>query len=285
MSVTVIEAKDFNGAGQRFGRLLELMSQLRGPGGCPWDRKQTFDSIKPFTLEETYEVLDAIDARDWPGLCEELGDYLLQAVFYAEMAAEQGLFTISDSLDAINEKLVRRHPHIFADAIAETPDDVKRRWDEIKKAEKTSKGIAASASILAEVPRSLPGLMEAEKVSKKAAEAGFDWPEIEGVLDKLREEAEELADARKSADKSEIEHEIGDLFFTLVNLARRLDIDPEQALRKTTGRFRSRFAHVEKGTAALAHPASLREMEELWQEAKQLEGQRAARPGSDMRRS
>ena len=256
------------------------MYTLRAPEGCPWDRKQTFDSIKPYTLEETYEVLDAIDARDWPGLCEELGDYLLQAVFYAQMAAEQGLFTIADSVAAINEKLVRRHPHIFGDAVAATPDDVKRRWDEIKKQEKARKGIAAMASALDEVPRSLPALMEAEKVSQKAAARGFDWPGVEGVLDKLREEAEELAGAQKAAKQPEIEHEVGDLFFTLVNLARKLDVDPEQALRKATGRFRRRFAHVEQGTAALSGPATLEQMEALWQEAKRLEGVALAAPQS-----
>ncbi len=247
------------------------MARLRGPGGCPWDRKQTFDSIKTYTLEETYEVLDAIDARDWPGLREELGDFLLQAVFYAEMAAEEGLFTIADSLQAINEKLVRRHPHIFGEAIAETPEDVKQRWDEIKKQEK---GGAAPASRLDSVPRSLPALMEAEKISVKAARAGFEWPTIDGVVEKLQEEAAELAKARESGSAEEIEHEIGDLLFTVVNLARFLKVDPEQALRKTNSRFRKRFAYMEseiQAAGAALEETPLDHMEELWQEAKRRE--------------
>lgn len=268
-SVTEIAAK----AGERFAKLVELMAQLRAPDGCPWDRKQTFDSIKAYTLEETYEVLDAIDSRDWPGLREELGDFLLQAVFYGEMAAEQGLFTIADSLGEINEKLVRRHPHIFEGTTAETAEDVKLRWDEIKKEEKARKGEVGKVSVLDGVPRSLPALMEAEKVSRKAADQGFDWPGIDGVLDKLREEAEELAAAQTDgSDLLAVEHEIGDLFFTLVNLSRKLKVDPEQALRKTTGRFRRRYSHVERGVAAKGGAATLEEMEGFWQEAKKLEG-------------
>ena len=271
MGVNERAASSFDEAGRRFAELVELMWKLRAPEGCPWDRKQTFDSVKPYTLEETYEVLDAIDARDWPGLCEELGDYMLQAVFYAGMAAEQGLFTIADSLAAISAKLIRRHPHVFANAVAATPDEVKLRWDEIKKEEKARKGIAAATSALADVPRGLPALMEAEKVSQKAAARGFDWPGVEGVLDKLREEAEELAGAQEAAKHQEIEHEVGDLFFTLVNLARKLDVAPEQALRKATGRFRQRFSHVEQGIATLGEPATLEKMEALWQEAKHIE--------------
>jgi MazG family protein len=258
-------------AGERFSELVKLMARLRAPGGCPWDRKQTFDSIKPYTLEETYEVLDAIDARDWPGLREELGDFLLQAVFYGEMAAEEGLFTIADSLQAINEKLVRRHPHVFGEASAETPEDVKQRWDEIKKQEKAG---TAQAGLLDSVPRSLPALVEAEKISVKAAGAGFEWPNIDGVVEKLQEETAELAKARESGSEAEIEHEIGDLLFTVVNLARFLKVDPEQALRKTNGRFRKRFAYVESevqaGGATLPE-TPLDRMEELWQEAKRRE--------------
>jgi MazG family protein len=163
------------------------MARLRAPGGCPWDRKQTFDTIKPYLMEETYEVMDAIDRRDWPHLAEELGDLMLQPVFFAEMAAEAGHFDVGDSLDAINEKLVRRHPHVFATATAETPEDVKQRWDEIKKEEKSKKGQAPEASILDGVPRNLPALMEAEKISHKAAGVGFEWPDINGVIEKLQE--------------------------------------------------------------------------------------------------
>ncbi len=260
-------------AGEKFAELVKIMERLRAPGGCPWDRKQSFDTIKPYLLEECYEVMDAIDRRDWPGLAEELGDLLLQPVFFAEMAAEERLFTISDSLDAINQKLIRRHPHVFADAEAETPEDVKLRWDEIKKQEKVEKGQDGGAdSVLAGVPRNLPALVEAEKIGQKAAGSGFEWPDISGVVDKLQEEVQELAAARENLDKEEIEHEVGDLLFTLVNLARFLKVDPEQALRKTNARFRRRFGHIEKSVQAGGQTMTetpLDQMEELWQEAKQ----------------
>lgn len=246
------------------------MARLRAPGGCPWDRKQSFDTIKAYLLEETYEVMDAIDRRDWAGLAEELGDLVLQPVFFAEMAAEQELFDIADSLDAINQKLIRRHPHVFGSATAETPEDVKQRWDEIKMREKSDKGHPAHRSILDGVPRNLPALVEADKISHKAAAVGFEWPDVSGVLEKLEEEARELAAAKESAGQPEIEHEIGDLLFTVVNLARFVKVDPEQALRKSNARFRSRFAHIEENGADL-RSMSLDRMEELWAEAKQLE--------------
>jgi MazG family protein len=256
-------------AGNKFDRLVALMARLRAPGGCPWDRKQTFDTIKSYLLEETYEVMEAIDRRDWPGLAEELGDLLLQPVFFAEMAAEQGLFSISDSLDSINEKLIRRHPHVFADATAHTAEDVKQRWDEIKKSEKAAD---ANASVLDGVPRSLPALMEAEKISHKAAALGFEWPDIGGVVEKLQEEAAELAHARAGTDQEHVADEIGDLLFTLVNLARFLKVDPEQALRKTNARFRKRFAHIERQAGEGISSTRLQRLEELWQEGKRLEG-------------
>lgn len=241
------------------------MARLRAPGGCPWDREQNFDTIKPYLLEETYEVLEAIDQRDWPGLAEELGDLLLQAVFFAEMAAEEGKFRIDDSLDAIAEKLIRRHPHVFADGSAKTSDDVKRRWDEIKADEKRDQG-KPQLSRLDSVPRKLPALVEAQQISSKAAAVGFDWENPEQVLDKLHEELHELAEARAGGTPAELEGEIGDLLFVLVNLARFMKVDPEQALRKTNAKFRKRFAHVEKH--ATLPGASLAEMEALWQEAK-----------------
>lgn len=264
----------FSQAGEKFAELVRIMARLYAPGGCPWDRKQTFDTIKSYLLEETYEVMDAIDRRAWPELAEELGDLLLQPVFFAEMACERDLFTICDSLDAINRKLIRRHPHVFGDAAAKTAEDVKQRWDEIKKQEKAEQGATEQASILDEVPRNLPALVEAEKISHKAANAGFEWPDINGVIEKLQEEASELVHARESADQDHIEHEIGDLLFTVVNLARFLKIDPEQALRKTNARFRRRFAFVEQRAAlsgAALEELPLERMEELWQEAKQLE--------------
>jgi MazG family protein len=261
-------------AGEEFAKLVSMMAKLRAPGGCPWDRKQSFDSIKPYLLEETYEVMDAIDQRDWTGLAEELGDLLLQPVFFAEMAREEGRFTIVDSLRSINEKLIRRHPHVFAGTKAETAEDVKQRWDEIKQREKAGEGVASGA-LLDSVPRSIPALMEAEKIGKKAAGAGFEWPDVDGVVEKLKEEVEELAQARENLDQSHIEDELGDLFFTLVNLARFLKVDPEQALRKTNARFRSRFAYIERKLAGESGnglgKASLDRMEELWQEAKRSE--------------
>jgi MazG family protein len=260
--------------GARFERLVALMARLRAPGGCPWDRAQTFDTIKPYTLEETYEVLDAIDRRDWSGLAEELGDFLLQAIFYAEMAKEEGRFGIDDSLDAICEKLVRRHPHIFGDAVAKTPDDVKVRWDQIKSEEKKRRGDAPKP-LLASVPRNMPALVEAQQIAAKAAGAGFDWDDIEQVIAKLHEELDELRRAREASDPAEIEDELGDMLFVIVNIARFLKVDPEQALRGTNAKFRRRFGYVEEQLAGRGRKLTdshIDEMEELWQEAKRSDG-------------
>jgi MazG family protein len=257
-------------AGEKFARLVEIMARLRAPGGCPWDREQTFDTIKPYTIEETYEVLDAIDARDWPGLAEELGDFMLQAVFYSQMAEEAGHFRIEDALDAINEKLVRRHPHVFSDAEANTADAVLKQWNEIKAAEKETKGIPKQL-LLEGVPRSVPALVEATQISSKAAKAGFDWENPEQVLGKLDEELHELAEARRTASPDEVEGELGDILFVLVNLARFLKVDPEQALRKSNAKFRRRFAHVEtslRERGRSLEESQIEEMEALWQEAK-----------------
>src|SRR5580698_8684645 len=234
--------------GERFELLAGIMARLRAPGGCPWDREQDFDSIKPYLLEETYEVLDAIDQRDWPNLAEELGDLMLQAVFFAQMASEEGKFRIDDSLDAISEKLIRRHPHVFGDGSAKTSDDVKRRWDEIKADEKKDQGKPQSGR-LDSVPRKLPALVEAQQISSKAAAVGFDWENPEQVLEKLDEELEELQRARAGASHAEIENEIGDLLFVLVNLARFMKVDPEQALRGTNAKFRRRFGYIESKLA------------------------------------
>ncbi len=261
--------------GERFERLVAIMARLRAPGGCPWDREQNFDTIKPYLLEETYEVLDAIDQRDWPGLAEELGDLMLQAVFFAEMASEEGKFGIDDSLDAISEKLIRRHPHVFSDGSAKTSDDVKRRWDEIKADEKKAKEKTDQGKPrqgrLDSVPRQLPALVEAQQISSKAAAVGFDWENPGQVLDKLDEELRELAEARESGTPAELEGEIGDLLFVLVNLARKLRVDPEQALRKTNSKFRKRFAYVEEHASLPG--ATLAQMEALWQAAKASEVQ------------
>ena len=254
--------------GQRFERLVGIMARLRAPGGCPWDREQNFDTIKPYLLEETYEVFAAIDQRDWPNLAEELGDLRLQAVFFAPMASEEGTFRIDDSLDAISEKLIRRHPHVFGDGSAKTSDDVKRRWDEIKADEKKATGKPPQGR-LDSVPRQLPALVEAQQISSKAAAVGFDWENSGQVLDKLDEELRELADARENGTPAELEGEIGDLLFVLVNLARFHKVDPEQALRKTNAKFRQRFAFVERH--ATLPGATLAEMEALWQKAKAQE--------------
>jgi tetrapyrrole methylase family protein/MazG family protein len=246
--------------GEAFTRLIEIMAQLRAPGGCPWDREQTFDSIKPYLLEETYEVLDAIDTRDWKGLAEELGDLLLQSVFFAQMASEEGRFDIRDSLEAINSKLVRRHPHVFGDGTAKTSDDVLRKWDEIKKTEKPQK-----KGLLTGVPRTLPALVEAQQIASRAATAGFDWENVEQVFDKLNEELTEL---NAASSQSEKEDELGDILFVIVNVARFLKVDPEQALRRTNAKFRRRFGHVEEGLGKPLKDATVPEMEALWQDAK-----------------
>jgi len=261
---------DSGTAGDRFNELVRLMARLRAPDGCPWDRKQTFDTIKPYLLEETYEVLDAIDSQDWPELAEELGDLMLQPVFFAQMAAEAGHFRIEDSLAAINQKLIRRHPHIFGEVIAETAEDVKRNWDDIKATEKTAKG-HAKAALLDGVSRALPALAEAQQIAAKAAAKGFDWPGIEPVFDKLQEELTELDDARRGGQAAEIEDEFGDILLVMVNLARFLKVDPEQALRKSNAKFRRRFGYVEARLDEMGRPweeSNIDEMELLWQEAK-----------------
>jgi MazG family protein len=262
--------KSSTSAGAKFQRLVEIMARLRAPGGCPWDREQNFDTIKPYTLEETYEVLDAIDRRDWGDLSEELGDFILQAVFYAQMAAEEDKFSIEDTLDAINQKLVRRHPHVFADASAETAGDVLRQWDQIKSDEKKSKG-KSQKGLLAGVPRAFPALVEAQQIASRAAGAGFDWENPEQVIEKLHEELAELAAARRNGAQAELEDELGDLLFVLVNLARFVKVDPEQALRKTNAKFRERFGYIERKLAERGkspRESNIEEMEALWQEAK-----------------
>jgi MazG family protein len=246
------------------------MARLRGPGGCPWDLEQTFDSIKKYTLEETYEVLDAVDRRDWDDLRDELGDFMLQAVFYAQMASEENRFTIADSLQAINEKLIRRHPHIFGDGDAKTEADVKKRWDEIKAQERAGKA-EKPQGLLDTVPRALPALVEAQQITSRAAGVGFDWGRPEEVLEKLHEELAEFDAARRGASQDEIEDELGDLLFVLVNLARFVKVDPEQALRRTNAKFRSRFGFIESRLGEQGRKVSgtsIEELEELWQQAK-----------------
>ncbi len=248
--------------GEQLERLVDLMARLRSPGGCPWDQAQTFDSIKKYTLEETYEVLDAIDAQDWPELRDELGDFILQAVFYARMAEEAGHFTLADSLRAINDKLIRRHPHVFGDGDARTPDEVKQRWDEIKKQEKPE-----WRSLLGGVSRSQPALAEAQQLTAKAATVGFDWPDTGPVLDKL---AEELAELKAAPDAASQEDELGDILFVAVNLARKYGVDAEQALRRSNRKFRERFQYIEDSLGGSFDATNLEEMDRLWNEAKTL---------------
>ena len=265
-----MESTAFPQAGAKFNRLVEIMAKLRAPDGCPWDLEQTFDSIKPYTLEETYEVLDAIDARDWKGLSEELGDFILQAVFFAQMAAEVGHFSIEDSLDAINEKLVRRHPHIFGEGKADTADAVKKRWDEIKAEEKSAQS-KPPALLLDGVSRKTPALVEAQQIASKAAGIGFDWENVDQVFDKLNEEVAEL---RAATTQAEFEDELGDILFVIVNLARFKKVDPEQALRRTNAKFRRRFGFVQETLAAQGkklQDSTIAEMEECWQQAKREE--------------
>jgi len=258
-------------AGEKFQRLVALMARLRAPGGCPWDREQTFDSIKPYTLEETYEVLDAIDRRDFDGLREELGDFMLQAVFYAQMASEAGTFAIQDSLDEINQKLVRRHPHVFGEESAQSADDVKQIWGRVKDGEKKAKDKPRDGGLLGGVPRTMPALVEAQQIASKAAGVGFDWENPDQVLDKLHEELAEFAEARRGAQHEELENELGDMLFVLVNLARFVKVDPEQALRRTNAKFRNRWSHIEARLheqGKTPEQATIQEMEALWQEAK-----------------
>ena len=277
------------------------MARLRAPGGCPWDREQTFDSIKPYTLEETYEVFEAIDNRDWKELEGELGDLLLQVLFYSEMAEEQKTFSIDNVLDRLSQKLIDRHPHVFGDVRAETPSDVVRNWEALKAEERKKKQPEAEApkSLLAGVSKSMPALLEAHKLSAKASNVGFDWPNVEGLLDKLREETAELEAelarmssprpsprkhgvAGSGATKIEepvreaLEEEVGDMLFVLVNIARFLSLDPESALRKTNRKFRARFGWIEEQLSRAGRKpeqADIEELEALWQQAKDEERQ------------
>ncbi len=268
-----IDIKQQAPAAAALGKAAAIMAKLRAPGGCPWDREQTFDTIKRHTLEETYEVFDAIERRDWPALKDELGDLLLQVFFYAEMASEAGYFNLEEVANNLSEKLIRRHPHVFGDVEAEDANAVLRNWEQIKIAEKRAKADAERPhSIMAEVPRSMPAMLEASKLGSKAAKVGFDWPNVDGVFDKLAEETEELREELVADTQSErVEQELGDLLFTAVNLARHLRVDPESALRGTNAKFRQRFAAMEQEAGGHVQMGSMsaEDLEQLWTRAKQ----------------
>ena len=250
-------------------RLLKVMARLRDPeAGCPWDREQTFATIAPYTLEEAYEVADAIERSDFRQLEEELGDLLLQVVFHARIAEEQGLFDFARVAEGIAAKMERRHPHVFGDEVVDSAAAQQRRWEEIKATEKSASG--GGDSILADVPLALPALLRAVKFGKRAARIGFDWPDAEGPRAKVEEELRELDEALQAKDRDAMRAEFGDVLFALANLARHLEIDPEQALRETNARFARRFAAVES-TAKAAPGADLAVLEAAWVKAKEHE--------------
>jgi tetrapyrrole methylase family protein/MazG family protein/ATP diphosphatase len=259
-----------------FERLVGLIARLRAPGGCPWDREQTHASLKPMTIEEAYEVLEAIDEGDDAELAGELGDLLLQVVFHAQIAAEEGRFTIDDVVAAVSDKMVRRHPHVFGDATAATSGEVLRNWEAIKQEEAAEKGVAAGGSMLDGVSAGQPAVLEAFQMTTKVARVGFDWPDAASVLEKLEEEIAELRQAlgASPAVPARVAEEIGDLLFAAVNVARLAGHDPESALKAANRKFRRRFRHVEDRLGADGRgPAqsTLEEMDALWNEAKARE--------------
>jgi len=273
---------------QEFTRLVEIMATLRSKDGCPWDRQQTIDSLKPFVLEETYEVLEAIDRHDHAGLCEELGDFLFEAVFLAQLESEAGHFTIADSLTSIVEKLVRRHPHVFAkdDSTAgiDTPDKVLTRWEEIKAQERGAGNDAAKKkTLLSGIPVTLPALLRAYEIGIRAKAVGFEWEKVSDVMDKVQEEVDELREVlypggatlsgSPAIDRDRAEEEMGDLLFTMAHLSRQLGIEPETALRKANDKFTRRFGLMESAVEASGNKMadmSLKDLEAQWQLAKSI---------------
>jgi tetrapyrrole methylase family protein/MazG family protein len=251
-----------------FARLVEIMATLRSPTGCPWDREQTPDTLKPYLIEETYEVLEALEAKDLQAFKEELGDLLLQIVFHSQLMAETGVFTIDDVTQTIADKLVRRHPHVFGEVKVKDADEVVQNWAKIKAQEKAGK---ADRSILAGVPHGAPALIQAQRLGEKAARVGFDWTSAAEVFKKVEEETGELAATLSSQDRARQEHELGDLLFALTSLARHLNLDAETALRKAGKRFSNRFRYIETQLAQQdedIHHTSPTRLEELWEKAK-----------------
>jgi MazG family protein len=269
-----IAARD-RAAGKWFAKLVALQARLRGPGGCPWDAEQTHGSLRRFLIEEAYEVLAAMEEGEPREFASELGDLLLQVVFHSILAEETGAFTICDVIESVHAKMVRRHPHVFGDVSAKTPGEVLKNWEQIKPEERAEEGMPAQDSILDGVSRSLPGVLEAQELTKRAAKIGFDWDNLAGILEKLEEEKSELTAlvpfAAKSASISKIEEEIGDLLFTGVNAARFLGVDPEIALKAANRKFKRRFEWMESAAARLGAPLAdlpRERMEELWNESK-----------------
>lgn len=256
-----------NKSGEKFENLVDLMAKLRAPDGCPWDREQTYKTIAAHTLEETHEVLEAIDRADYDGLCEELGDLLLQVLFYSQIASEEGRFTIDDVVDAISKKLVHRHPHVFGERKVVDSGEVLKQWEHLKKAE-------GKKTVLGGVPRELPSLLKAFRLGEKSSRVGFDWPNAEGILSKVEEEAKELHEARKSGTEADVDHEYGDLLFTLANLGRFLGTDPEGSLRRANERFIGRFCSAEKKAQEMGRPLqtlTAEEWDDLWEKSKEEE--------------
>jgi tetrapyrrole methylase family protein/MazG family protein/ATP diphosphatase len=262
-------------AAAEFRRLVDVMRRLRGPNGCPWDREQTIQSLRGFVLEETYEVLDAIDRDDHDALVGEIGDLIFEGVFLARIEEDNGHFSVGDSLQRINEKLIRRHPHVFGDGGSERPQadtasKVVEQWEQIKSREQKAAG--DHASLLRGVPKSMPALLRAHEIGTRVAAVGFDWPTANDVVDKIEEEVGELRDAvRRAEGRDRAEEEMGDLLFSLANLSRKLGIEPESALRRANEKFSARFAALERQFEAegrSVHEARLEEMEEVWERVK-----------------
>lgn len=257
-------------SGEQFDALVQIMERLRADNGCPWDREQTRETLKPFLIEEAYEVVEAIDEGDPKHLMEELGDLLFQVVFHAQVAAERREFTIGQVLAATADKMVRRHPHVFGDSTASTTREVLEQWEELKREERNAVA-AIPASALDGVPRELPGLLRAQRLQDKASRTGFDWPEISGAMAKVEEELGELKEAIGSAVPEAVEEELGDVLFSLVNLARFLNLSAEDAIRKSITRFATRFQYMEEavqGDGRRLKEMSIEEMNRLWEEAK-----------------
>lgn len=251
-----------------FEKLVAIVDTLMGENGCPWDLVQTRESLKPFLIEEVYEVLDALDSNNPEKIKEELGDLLYQILFHSKISAKKDEFGIADVVDCLSEKMVRRHPHVFETARTHTPDEVLTQWEEIKKQEKNNR---SAESILDSVPQSLPGLQRAQQLQKKAAKQGFDWDKIEDVLAKLDEEVGEFKHAVLSGNQGEVEGELGDILFVLVNIARFKKVNAEEALRLTNGKFIRRFQHIERELAKTGkkmQDVPLAELENYWQDAK-----------------